>query len=258
MANPRDVLTRHAPAGVTQAYGNETDQVVEVFVPRGDNLATIVFLHGGFWRAAYDRAHVRPLCNMLANSGFGVISVEYRRTSNGGGWPHTFDDVAAALVFTDEVIAQYGLATNIILSGHSAGGHLALWAATLPRRPETQLCGVVALAPICDLAECYNRGLDDNAAALLMDGGPLEQPQRYELADPMVHELDVPVTLIHGDQDARVPIDFAIHYAQTHSAVLHKLSGIEHFGLIDPLSKAWPSLLTAYTNMSQIRRQDSF
>ena len=102
--------------------------------PGGRAAPLVLFLHGGFWRAAYDRAHTGPLAEALADSGFVVCTPEYRKVGQaGGGWPGTFEDVAAAVEVLPRLVAGAtdGLTdgSRVILAGHSAGGHLALWAA---------------------------------------------------------------------------------------------------------------------------------
>ena len=67
--------------------------MVDVFLPDGPADTVVTFVHGGFWRAAYDRTHVRPLARALADDGFAVTLPEYRRVGAGGGWPTTCDDV---------------------------------------------------------------------------------------------------------------------------------------------------------------------
>ncbi|NEB81094.1 alpha/beta hydrolase, partial [Streptomyces sp. SID14478] len=108
------------PPDVTAAYGDHPDQVVDFYAPRDGATAAplVVVLHGGAWRAPYDRAHLSPFCDFLARRGFAVANVEYRRGPRGAGgvpaqgtalpqqnsggpvagrWPETFDDVAAVL-----------------------------------------------------------------------------------------------------------------------------------------------------------------
>src|SRR5215471_17311577 len=89
----------------------------------------VMFLHGGFWRAAFDRTHTGPLASALAAAGFVVCVPEFRRTGQrGGGWPGTFDDVAAAVDLLPSRIrgaVGAGLISDepVLLAGHSAGGH---------------------------------------------------------------------------------------------------------------------------------------
>ncbi|GAB3950085.1 hypothetical protein GCM10027614_49950 [Micromonospora vulcania] len=138
-ADPRAVLTRPAPEpDRTVAYGDHPDQVADLRLPAGNGPARplVVVVHGGFWRAEYDRRHTGPLAAALAGSGYPVAQLEYRRTGQpGGGWPGTLTDVLTG------VAELPGLAADLmpdrvtraapILVGHSAGGHLALYAAAV-------------------------------------------------------------------------------------------------------------------------------
>lgn len=233
--------------------------MADLFLPpagRGPVAATlIVFLHGGFWRAAYDRKHAGPLAEALAAAGFAVCVPEYRRVGqDGGGWPGTFDDVRTALErlpgLTTDVARGRADAAGPIVAGHSAGGHLALWVTGQPAG--ARVPAVVSLAGVCDLAACYRDGLGQHAAAELMGGGPEELPDRYEEADPMAAiPLAASAVLIHGTADDRVPWQQSDEYAVAASAagaaarsVL--LPGAGHFDLIDPLSAAWPAVLAEF------------
>ncbi|MPZ95369.1 MAG: alpha/beta fold hydrolase [Propionibacteriales bacterium] len=252
--NPRDVLDRPArkPDAVL-TYGKHPDQLLDVHLPPRpvDGAApapVVVFLHGGFWRQAFDRTHTRPLAEALAAEGYVVVTPEFRRSGGDGGYPETFDDVAAALdaVPTIESVAP-GRAdlADVTLAGHSAGGHLAMWAALRPGGLSGGLSvrRVVALAPVAALVSAYERGLDGDAVEALMGGSPAELPAAYAAADPSrMLPGAVPITVIHGDRDDRVPVEMS--RALTGVSYV-ELDGMEHFGLIDPLSTAWPAVLAA-------------
>jgi acetyl esterase/lipase len=260
MANDsRGILTRPAPPpDLTVSYGDHPDQVIDIRLP-GPGWAArplVIFVHGGFWRATWDRAHVGPLAADLTARGWPVATIEYRRTGEeGGGWPGTFDDAAAGIAAACDLGSAVGLpeTTGTILAGHSAGGHLALWyGATHDARGQSgpgALLGVLALAPIADLAEAYRLNLDDGAVAALLGGGPEQWPDRYAAADPMgLDPPTAPVTLLHGTVDTRVPIAQSRAYAAKPDGhvQLVELPGVEHFGLIDPDSSAWPEVLDAF------------
>ena len=172
------VLARKArPPDLLLRYGPEDDHVADVHLPPTYRTAAdpaprvaplVLFLHGGFWRAKYGREHTAPLAEALAAAGFLVCAPEYRRTGQrGGGWPGTFDDVAAAADRLPGLVATaIGAAAElpVVLAGHSAGGHLALWAASrhqLPAGtpwqlpPRHSVRAAVALAAVSDLAACY-------------------------------------------------------------------------------------------------------
>ena len=162
----------------------------------------IVLLHGGFWRASYDRSHTGPMAAALAAENFVVCALEYRRTgppgvagrgvagrrvAGRGGWPGrgvagrgTFDDVAADMDALPDLVR-----------------------------------GVVALAPVSDLAACDGDGLGGNAAGALLGGGPGEWPERYAVTDPAgLVPLGVPVRIVHGSDDAPVPCAMSREFAR--------------------------------------------
>lgn len=170
-----------------------------------------------------------------------MIQLEYRRTGTpDGAWPATFEDVAAALATLPRLT---GLKQAPLLLGHSAGGHLALWWAGRHRTAR----GVVALAPVADLAAAHAQDLDRGAVVALLGGDPAAVPDRFQYAQPAVPP-HVPVTVIHGDQDQQVPMAISQAWVAAARAAggdvaLLALPGVEHFGLIDPCSSAWPAVV---------------
>lgn len=244
MTDPRGVLTRPArEPDATIRYGAEPEQLLDVHLPELPGPAPVlVLLHGGFWRR--DRTHTRPLAEAFAGEGFVVVTPEYRLIGGGGGWPTTFDDVRAALAYDGEVPgAPHGrrLGDDVCLVGHSVGGHLALWAALQPGAPAVRR--IVALAPVADLYEAHRRGLGEEAVAEVMGGGPETRDEEYQRADAArLLPTAVPVTVVHGALDDRVPVDLSRTLPVDEYV---ELPDVEHFGLIDPLSTAWPTVVAA-------------
>jgi acetyl esterase/lipase len=213
----------------------------------------VIFLHGGFWKAIYDRKHTGPLAVDLAGRGYAVACVEYRRVGQpGGGWPGTLDDVERALSALPALVSPHVDPSGAVLAGHSAGGHLALLNAGTPG-----LAGVVALAPVADLAAGYREGLGTGAVAALLGGGPDEVPGRYERADPARRGAPaVRTEIVHGAADDVVPVSISANYLAEvggDRCRLHVLPGVDHFALIDPLSSAWPDVLAAIRAVGDAR-----
>lgn len=256
MADPRTVLSRPAPPpDLTVAYGDHPDQVADLRFPKlpAASRPLVIVVHGGFWRAEYDRSHTGPMAADLAARGYSVAQVEYRRTGQpGGGWPATFADVAAGVSALPALVARatptgHPAPGPPVLVGHSAGGHLALWYAAA--HPAAALGGVLALAPVCDLVEAYRLDLDAGAVAALLGGGPDQVPNRYADADPAqrLAATAPTVVVVHGVLDEQVPIALSRGYvsrARAHGADVRliELPGVEHFGLIDPLTSAWTTV----------------
>lgn len=211
-----------------QAYGALPDQYATL---RGEG-PTVVVIHGGFWRARWTEPLMDPFCDALAALGYAAWNIEYRRVGAGGGYPATLEDVAAACRAAPE---------PTLAIGHSAGGHLALWAAAQGLVP-----AAVSLAGVCDLAAGARAHLGDGAVLDFMGGGPDELPGAYARADPaQLLPFDARLVLVHGSEDDTVPPEQSRSFAAASGAHLVELPGVGHMEVIDPRGKAWPRIADA-------------
>jgi len=234
------------------SYGGSPSEVGELFVPSGAGPHPVaVVVHGGYWRAQYDRSLMEGLCLDLAAHGMVAWNLEYRRVGGGGGWPETFLDVAAGVDALADVATALDL-SRVVAVGHSAGGQLALWAAargTLPAEapgaePRVRIAAAVAQAGVLDLT--LAAGLMPSATptrALL--GDPATHFERYVLASPRERlPLGIPQLVLHGDRDDTVSMRIATSYATAarnagDECELRVLSRTGHFEHIDAGSDAW-------------------
>ena len=240
------------------AYGEDPLQFGELRLPAGAGPHPVVmFLHGGCWRSEYDLAHVSHASAALARAGMAVWTPEYRRIGDeGGGWPGTFTDAAAALAHLEVLAQRYPLDLDrVVLAGHSAGGHLALWLAARHNLPagdplraagELRIRGVVSLAGITDLRRYAQGERGCNAAVpLLMGGSPAQQPERYARANPIeLLPLGVPLRLLQGAADPIVKLEQASAFVERATAYgedaqIALIEGAGHFDLIAPWAPAW-------------------
>jgi acetyl esterase/lipase len=223
-------------------YGEGPSQFAELSLPSDAPRGVVVVVHGGFWKAAYDLSLGRPLATSLVEHRWAAWNVEYRRVGNGGGDLRTLDDVAAAI---DALADQDVLLDRVIALGHSAGGHLATWAASRQRHDRwparVRLTGVVAQAGVLDLWSAYDERLGGGAVQGFL-GHP---PGAADIpADPL-HQvpLDIPLHCVHGVDDDVVPIAQSRTYvrAATEAGAQAALTEVEgdHFTVIDPDSDAW-------------------
>lgn len=261
------------PAAPQIAYGEHPDQCGNLHLPPSGvgpgasgragpaGSPVVVLLHGGFWRRGWDRTLMTPLARDLARRGIAAWNVDYRRVGQeGGGWPGTLEDVAAAI---DAIPGLAGLAGlegldgldpgRVVVVGHSAGGHLALWLAARARLPAgspgsgplVRPRAAVSLAGIGDLVRGAEEELGDGACAALLGEMPAECPERYEAASPAaLLPLGVPQLLVHGGEDDVVPLGQSRAYADAarrsgDEIELLELPEADHLDVIEPDGVAW-------------------
>ncbi|WP_026374722.1 alpha/beta hydrolase family protein [Aestuariibacter salexigens] len=200
-------LDFQAPDATLQ-YGEDGLQIALLWRAKGEPAeALVVFVHGGCWLNSYDIAHSRAMTTALAQSGYDVLSIEYRRTGDeGGGWPGSLQDIRSALTqfLHDQPVAPS--AQGVILTGHSAGGHLALLAAADDAPYMDKITTVVGLAAITDLP-AYAQGTNgcQRATVDFMQGDPQQKADEYQAADPRQAKISAPIILLHGGKDGIVP-----------------------------------------------------
>lgn len=206
-------------------------------------------IHGGFWRNKYDLAEAEHLCASITDKGFATWNVEYRRVGDsGGGWPETFEDIAAAYRHIRQVAVQYHFdLRKVVVMGFSAGGHLALCLAA----HEPSVKRVISLAGVVDLRAAFDLHLSNDATAEFMGGEPDQVPERYVKAHPMALPIaQAKQWLIHGTEDDVVPNDFSRRYVESKKKRGEDVQLVEvlkcgHFELIDPHSEPWKEVLAA-------------
>jgi acetyl esterase/lipase len=242
-------------------YGPHRSQRADLHLPRTPGPhPVVVLIHGGSWQDHYGKVVTRALAADLAGHGWAVWNIEYRRVGDdraGGGWPATFEDVAAAIDRLADVAPAANLSLDrAIAVGHSAGGHLALWAAgrdALPdhapgARPLVTMRAAVSLAGVNDLGGAYEAcPPDGRSVGALMGGGPRDLPEAYALADPIRQvPLAVPVLLVHGTEDETVSVARSRDYAAAATAAggdvrLIEIAGASggHRRFINPRGEGW-------------------
>jgi acetyl esterase/lipase len=195
-----------------------------------------VLVHGGFWRDRYDLTLMQPLVDDLVARGWTTWNIEYRRLGSGGGVPETLDDVAAAIDFLAELDVDR---SRVVTIGHSAGGHLAAWAATR-EDPRVAVTAVVSQAGVLDLRRAWELGLSDGVAREFLR----DDIDNAALASPIERlPLGVPALLVHGAQDDTVPLEISERFARESGASLVVEPDEGHFGHLDPENPMWQAVI---------------
>jgi acetyl esterase/lipase len=239
-------MSRPARANETVGYGAHREQVGDLWLPAGPGPhRVVVSIHGGYFAQTYRRDLHEPLARALVASGLAVLNIEYRRARTGGSLEATTDDVMAAISWLSRRPAD--LAPGVAVVGHSAGGYLALWAAS---HPAVEL--VVALAAASDLADCVTGRYDGGAVAAWLGATPAGDPELYQRSELRRRLPTGAATyLVHGTLDRTVPLHQSERYVEQacragDSAMLVALEGAGHFAVIepaDPAFKTWQALL---------------
>lgn len=224
-------------------YGDDPHQFGDLTVVQPRPSPVVVLIHGGFWRTPYDLDLMEPLAADLSIRGYAVWNISYRRIGDdGGGWPGTLDDVANAVDALAHIAADHPIdLRSVAVIGHSAGGHLALWAAGR-EAPAVTPAIAIAQGAVVDLDAAAQAGLGDSAVIELLGGGPDEVPDRYELATPHVGGGRRVVSVV-GTADTIVPPAFSVDPDQRGDLELVEIDGADHFDLIDPTHEAWSAVV---------------
>jgi acetyl esterase/lipase len=238
------------------AYGKDPDQFGELWLPKNVQapIPVVVLIHGGCWQASLPGLElINPVAEDLSAHGVAVWNIEYKRLgAQGGGYPGTFLDVADGIDALNTIAADYHLdLSKVVVAGHSAGGHLALWAASRKRIAKSSLLhkdqplpihSVVTLAGINDLKAYRDRGpgacgepdtIDDLVNAKGRSGDPY-----LDTSPAALLPINVRQVIISGSLDTIVPAAFGDTYSHAarqsgdHIKTL-TFKDAGHFDLID-------------------------
>jgi acetyl esterase/lipase len=206
-----------------------------------------VIVHGGFWRDVWKRDTMAPLCAAVTQLGWSTVNVEYTRGR--GSFPQAIHDIEQAIQWVrDNAEAYHFDPSRIVVIGHSAGGYLALKTAHADR----ELVGVIALAPVTDLASISLARPDDDPAEAFVGSGPDDNPDLWAQAaltgDPLV-----PVHLIHGEDDTTVTPSHTVDYVRDHAEMASRtmVTGVDHMGLVDPLCNGLEAIYTSLRTFNE-------
>ncbi len=230
--------------------GTHPEQFVDHYRPELETpVGTVVSLHGGYWRIRYGLDINTAICHHLVRRGWEVVNIEYRRIVDDDApsvWPDMTTDVLAGVAWAAGLQGA-GTSRPLIAVGHSAGGHLALWAGAQPHSPIT---AVVALAPVADLVASDRQHLSTSATRALLGGSADAIPDVYASASPRaLLPLGVPQLVVHGEADDAVPADMSTDYVAAamdagDDAVLLSPDDADHFTIIDPRTAPWRDIDT--------------
>lgn len=254
-----DLTARPQPRPSAEVrYGADAMQVVDLFLPDGPGPhPTVLMVHGGCWQTEIaDRTLMRWVAEDLRKRGIAVWNIDYRGVDrDGGGYPGTFLDAAAAADALRAHAKRYDLdLSRLVATGHSAGGHLALWLAARPKLPQTS--PLYSANPIPIHAVVSSGGLPDLEAAATPPGsgcgteviarlvGQGRGDPYTDTSVPRLGPIGVPQILVNGENDRIIPTAYAESYAgpmrtKGDDVRVRMVPRTGHVELVAPESAAW-------------------
>jgi len=213
----------------------------------------IVFIHGGAWLAEWSKDHTEPFAEALTEQGFATWDLEFRRIGHrNGGYPGTFEDIADGTDYLRTVAETYPLnLEQVIASGHSSGGHLALWLGGRHRLPESSplyradplpLAGIISIAGVNDLEVSLELGNRTDVLTLVGAESLETGAARFAETNPSrLRPFGIPQILMIGDRDSQWRLDMterdAEHASSAGDETKHVVvPGANHMDVIDPRS----------------------
>jgi acetyl esterase/lipase len=252
-------IPRPAPTAEVR-YGAQHVQAIDVFVPTTHGPHPVaILIHGGCWSIhTAGREQLRHLGADLASRGVAVWSIGYRRANEtSGGYPGTYEDVGFAIDLLRAEAKTYRLdLSRTVLVGHSAGGHLALWASARGKLPASSRLWTVDPFVPPDVISLAGIGDIKTSAALICGSAvaerlraplnPESQLDPYAEVSPVaLPPPDSKITMISAILDRLVPPYLAYDYARAMalkgkpSIGLVNVPNAGHFDLVATGTHAW-------------------
>ena len=249
-------------------YGPAPQQFGELRLPKGKGPhPVVVIIHGGCWGDFADATYMSNLSTRLADAGAATWNIEYRLVHQpGGGWPGTIQDAGAAIDYLRKIARANHLdLKRVVTTGHSAGGHLALWAAgrknitkksPLYVRNPLPISATVPIAGFVDLEAYYEYGLNvcGDRERQTLGGTVTEVPDHYRAASPItLLPIRIPQTLLFGDEDRAVPGRLFSAYITAAKPEVINVPGAAHFEFLMPGTQAGKILFEKLLRAAKLR-----
>ncbi len=273
--NPLELIKQATPrANERVAYGKDPLQFGELRLPDGAGPFPIAILvHGGCWSAKLGKLPesvtsfelLRPMAAAFVSAGIASWNVEYRRLGNeGGGWPGTYLDLAAATDLLRQLAPQYHLdLKRAVAIGHSSGGQLAFWLAARGKLPKSSplsatsplpLNGVVSVDGPPDLEA--DRAIEGSVCGgpvvtQFIGGTPTQFPDRYREGSasgllPLGVRQELLLAGQHGEEWIRLFKEYVAKAEKAGDQIrMPTMESAGHFDGINPQATAWTTVMNS-------------
>ena len=249
-----DFVRRTLPGHRDLAYGPHARHRVDLFPAEGSH-DLLVFIHGGYWRGL-DKGMFGWLASSWVAAGVGVALVNYRLCPE-VRIPDIVEDTIAAANWIMAQAGRFGMGTeHVLLSGHSAGGHLTAALLAAPRGAlafdTSRIAGAVAISSIVDFAPLLLYSFNSE---FQLDAASVERLNLYDKEQV----LEVPLVIAAGGAESaefQRQSRVLAHAWKPHVKALQILPSLDHFSIVDafaergqPLYETALSLLPSRTQL---------
>jgi len=201
------------------AYGSNPSQKMDIYLPAGRTSTStpfMVLVHGGGWTMG-DKGEFNAIISRLQTMlpTYAFFNINYRLfDGTNNKYPAQEEDLKSAVNFILGKSGEFGISNKMVLTGASAGAHLALLQAYKYLSP-IKAKAVISFFGPTDLVEFYNNppspALQPSLNALF-GWSPEQNLQAYQQASPafFVNGQSTPTLLFHGNLDQLVPVSQSI------------------------------------------------
>lgn len=232
-------------ANITYLTANNYEAKLDVYVPRQVTAPnkTLIMIHGGGWVGGNKEGAMLAILPYL-DWGWSVVNVEYRLGRYGLA-PAAVEDCRCALRWVVANAKTYNFDTGkIVITGHSAGGHLSLTTGMLPTsagldricyagKEDIKVAAIVNWYGITDVVDILD-GENMKGYAVQWMGSQMNRNEIGKWVSPLTYvRKDLPpIITIHGDADPTVPYSHAtrLHEALNKAGVVNQLITIPKGG----------------------------
>jgi acetyl esterase/lipase len=210
----------------------------DVYLPGVEGkVPLVVLVPGGGWQTA-DPSGLAGLAAALANAGIAAAPTHIRAAEDGVRYPVPVQDVLCAVAAaTAQVRARGFVPDPVAVLGHSSGAHLAALAVLAPGdHPPRCTAPLVTPDALVGLSGPYDISRLPDVASALMGSAPGKDPAAWTQANPVERaglRPGIPVLLLHGSDDATVPVAFTLQFARAldeagHPTTVQVVPGTDH------------------------------
>ncbi|MEM7105231.1 MAG: alpha/beta hydrolase [Bacteroidota bacterium] len=220
-----------------EKYGNVPLQTLDIFPSPIPDSPIVIFIHGGYWRAL-DKKSYSFVAEPFLNNNLTTCIVNYRLIPI-VDMTTVLNDIKGAIHWIQKEASAYnGNPKEVILCGHSAGGHLALMTYLINHNLQSRIQAICSLSGIFDLAPIKNSYLNK---VLQLDDDDVE---RYSVSNKDLSAINCPVLLSVGSNETNffieqseslytenrlvAPIEYYEYPDLNHYQIVHKLGQVKN------------------------------